>query len=77
MSNWCRATFDILLFSCLQLTAVIYWDIFSPVNASLSAKSLFWEGLCSCAVSTGSDKGTEIYVESNDKRSKLDNLLDA
>ena len=40
----------------------IAWDIFSPVNASLSAKSIFWEELCSCAVSTGSDKGTEIYV---------------
>ena len=41
---------------------MIYWDIFSPVNASLSAKSTFWEELCSCAVSTGSNKETEIYV---------------
>ena len=41
---------------------VIYRDIFSPVNASLSAKAIFWEELCSCAESTGSNKGTEIYV---------------
>ena len=50
-----------IFFSCLQWTAVIYWDIFSPVNASLSVKSKFWEALCSFAVSTGSNKETEIY----------------
>ena len=41
---------------------IINWDIFSPVNASLSVKSISLEELCSCAVSTGSNKGTEIYV---------------
>ena len=39
-----------------------YRDIFSPVNASLSGKSIFWEKLFPCAASTGSNKGTEIYM---------------
>ena len=41
---------------------MIYFNIFSPVNASLSLESMFWEDVCPCAVSTGANKRTEIYV---------------
>ena len=39
---------------------MIYWDISSPVNASLSVKSKFWEEIGSCAVSTGSERNRNL-----------------